>query len=267
MDFDTRASLLEMEIKEDWEPKVKQMHRSNNYAIIEGLMYEYGTQAGFQKVFNFTEMGPAPFSIIAFHNKFLHQIRDAYTIGAFYPALTAACALGERILNQLILHLRDSFQSTSEYKKVYRKDSIDDWEVAISTLESWNVLLPEVASKFRELMQLRHRSLHFNPETDTNDHDLALGAVKKLSEIITGQFAAFGTQPWYFIAAGSTFVKRSQEKVPFVQRIVLPSCRLVGPLHTLESKRNVWLVHDDNTYEDREITDEEFSEMYSNRKI
>lgn len=188
-------------------------------------------------------------------------------MGAFYPALTAACALGERILNQLVLHLRDCFQSTPEFKRVHRKDSVDDWEVAIGTLEAWNVLLPDVVSKFRELMLSRHYSLHFNPEIDTNDHELALAAIKKLSEIIAGQFAAFGTQPWYFIAAGATFVKRSQEKLPFVQRIVLPSCRLVGPLHTLESKRNAWVVHDEHTYDDREVTDEEFSAMFSNRKI
>ena len=257
---------MEMEIKGEWEPKVKQMHRSNTYGIIEGLLHEYGTWAGFQKVFYFTEMGPAPFSIISFHNKFLRQIRDSYTLGAFYPSLTGACALGERILNQLILHLKDCFQSTPEYKRVHRKASIDNWEVAINTLEAWNVLLPDVATKFRELMQLRHRSLHFNPETDTNDHELALAAVKKLSEIIAGQFAAFGTQPWYFIANGATFVKRSQETVPFVQRIILPSCRLVGPLHTLEYKRNAWLVQDEHTYDDREVTDEEFAAMFTNRK-
>ena len=100
MNFDTRASLLDIEIKGDWVPKVKQMHLGNSYKIIEGLFNEYGTIAGFQKVFLFKEMGPAPFSIISFHNKFLQQIRDAYTMGAFYPALTATCALGERILNQ-----------------------------------------------------------------------------------------------------------------------------------------------------------------------
>ena len=62
-----------------------------------------------------------------------------------YPALTGACALGERILNYLILNLRDDFHSTPEYKQVYRKDSFDQWDAPINALASWGVLLPEVA--------------------------------------------------------------------------------------------------------------------------
>ena len=167
----------------------------------------------------------------------------------------------------MILHLRESFRTTPEYKKLHRKDSIDDWELAISTLEAWNALLPNTSKKFRELMQLRHRSLHFNPETDSNDHELALEAIKILFAIISEQFGALGSQPWYFMVAGATFIKHSQENVPFVQKIILPSCNLVGPLHTLESTRSGWIIHDDTVYDDLEVTDEKFAEMYSNKKI
>lgn len=267
MNFDARASHLEIEIKEEWDPKIKEMHRSNKHAIMEGLLNEYGTYVGFKKIMQFTEMGPAPFSIISFHNKFLQQIRDSFTMGAFYPALAAACALGERILNQLILNLKDCYKSTLEYKKIYRKQSFDSWEDAISILEAWDVLLPNVTIKFRELMKLRHRTLHFNPETDKNDHELALSAVITLSDIITSQFSAVGNQPWYFIVNGATFVKRTQENIPFVRKIVIPCCQLVGPLHTLELKRDTFVVNDDYNYEDHVVSDEEYSTMYINRKL
>src|SRR5207302_1293028 len=41
----------------------------------------------------------------------LHEVETSYVQGAFYPALTGACCLGERILNHLLLRVR-------EHKKV-----------------------------------------------------------------------------------------------------------------------------------------------------
>jgi len=48
--------------------------------------------------------------VIAYHNSFLRRVRDAFASGNYYPALTAGCALGERILNHLILDLREEFR-------------------------------------------------------------------------------------------------------------------------------------------------------------
>jgi hypothetical protein len=73
---------------------------------------------------------------VAFHNVFFNQVRDSFVIGSYYPALTAACALGERILNHLVLGLRDSFRTAEEYKRVYRKDSFDNWMIPIDVLEA-----------------------------------------------------------------------------------------------------------------------------------
>src|SRR3972149_6553409 len=90
---------------------------------------------------NFIAIDSKPFSILAFHNRFFEQIRTSFIIGSYYPALTGACALGERILNHLILTLRDDFKNSPEYKKIYRKKSFDDWDVPISILASWGTLL------------------------------------------------------------------------------------------------------------------------------
>jgi hypothetical protein len=267
-DFDARATVLSQEIKEDWQPHVKELWFQNKTQIKEELLAEYGPWNGFRKIEDFTELGPAPISVNAFHNNFLRQVRSAFVIGAYYPALTGACALGERVLNQLILHLRDDYRGTPEYKRVHNRDSFDDWDLAIDTLESWQVLLPNVVSDFQKLRDTRHRAIHFNPETDQNDRNLALEAIRTLSNIISGQFAGFGPLPWYIPKTmGAAFLKKDAENIPFVKRVVLPNCRLVGYLHTLESKDNTWIVHDDHDYEDREVSDEEFAELFNNRKI
>lgn len=265
-DLDTRANILKQEIKDDWKDEVKTLWQENKRQIKEGLIAQFGAFSAFQKIDNFIELGASPISIIAFHNKFLRQIREAFVIGSYYPALTAACALGERILNQLIIHLRDDFKHTDEYKKVYRQASFDNWDIAIDTLEKWSVLLPPVATDFRDLKDIRNRAIHFNPETDKNDKELSLEAVSKLLKIIDGQFSGFGTQPWFITGtAGASYIKKDYETQPFVKRIILPNCALVGPYHKLDSGPHGWIVKDDYKYEEKEITDIEFAELLNRR--
>jgi len=266
--FDTRANILNHEIKQEWEPKIKLSWEQNKKNIIEGLIYQFGSDLISEKINNFKELGPAPFSVIAFHNKFLCQARFAYVMGYYYPALTAICALGERILNQLILHLRNYYKSTPEYKNVYRKQSFDNWITSIDTLEAWDILLPDSVKFFRELKIIRDSSIHFKPEIDTNDKDLALKAINKLTEIVNIQFGTFGLQPWYIPnIKGATFVKKQYENVPFVKEIILPNSYLVGYLHTLEYVNNKRIAHDNHNYEAKVISDEEFTELFNNKKI
>jgi hypothetical protein len=113
-DFDTRATLLSQEIQDSREPQVREMWHQNKTQITEELLCEFGPVGGDQKVANFKDMGAAPWSIIGFHNKFMRQLRYAFVIGSYYPSLTAACALGERVLNQLMIHLRDDFTATPD---------------------------------------------------------------------------------------------------------------------------------------------------------
>jgi hypothetical protein len=157
MSFDTRALFLDRE------------------NTLNGLREQFGSAGFSQKLENFKALGPKAISVFAFHNVFLEQARDAFVIGAYYPAATAACALGERILNHLVLRLRGHFTSTPEYKLVHAKESFDDWERAVSVLESWGVLLPKAAEDFRQLARIRHFVLHFNLATDLFDRDVGLG--------------------------------------------------------------------------------------------
>jgi len=264
-DFDSRATNLKIEIQEDWEEHIKEQWKLTQESIKEGLIAEYGAIGAFKKINNFIELDANPISIIAFHNKFLRQVRSAYVVGSYYAALTGACALGERILNHLILRLRDCHKGTDEYKKVYRKDSFDNWDLGINTLEAWEVLLPNVVKSFWELKEIRNKSIHFNPETDSNDKELSLEAISKLKEVVAGQFSGFGTQPWFIEGIkGACYIKSEFEEKPFVKEIVITNCVKVGHLHTLEHGHNGWVVHDSHDYAKIEISDERFAELMNN---
>ena len=266
IDFDTRANYLKTEIKDEWDENVKASWYSNKNRIKEGLLHEFGVADGNNKIQNFIEIGSPPLSFISFHNKFLKQIRYAFVVGSYYPSLVGACSLGERILNQLIIHLRNDFKSTTEYKKVYKKQSFDNWDVAIETLSSWKVILPKVAKDFKKLKKLRNKAIHFNPETDKNDKSHALKAIKKLQEIICDQFGIMTKAPWYIPdIKGASFIKKDYEKKPFVREIILPNCKLVGYKHELEHNNGEWTVIDSHDYGNKSVTDNEFKNLYNSR--
>lgn len=100
-DFDTRSLTLSEPIREEWDEQVKALHRQNRENTINHLKAEFGEIGWEQKIQNFVDLGPKPLSIIAFHNSFFAQVRSSFVVGAYYPALTGACALGERVLNHL----------------------------------------------------------------------------------------------------------------------------------------------------------------------
>ncbi len=264
-EFDTRCTILTQQLPVDADENVKRMHTENVVKLREELQNEYGSTAVEIKIRNFSDVGPKPFSLVAFHNRFLEQIRRAFVIRGYYPALTAACALGERILNHLMRTLRDDFRTTPEYKHVYNKDSFQDWNRAIDILESWGVLLPEVVKDFRDLCEVRNQVIHFDPETEGNERSLALEAIQLLSRIIAIQFGfgAYGTRPWLIPGVrGEFYVKKEAETDPFVRKIVLPSCKLVGPFNSVIGfGPSGMMLEDDHEYEEREVTDEEFCLM------
>jgi hypothetical protein len=263
--FDTRVRTLTDEIQEHWEERVKEQHRRNREQTVQELVLQFGEYAAEQKRQNFIDLGSKPFSILAFHNRFLEQVRVSFIMGAYYPSLTGACALGERILNQLILALRDDFKATAGYKRVYNKESFDNWDLAIDTLEAWDVLLPEVAREFRALCDRRNDAIHFRPDVDRNDRDLALAAIRRLSLILGTQFGALGSQPWFLTGVpGEIFIKKDWESRPFIRKVYLPNCKAVGPQHKVESVIP-WVIRDEE-YEEGEISDEEFCLLRRNRQ-
>lgn len=261
-DFDARVNTLTTQIKDEWEDHIKKMRERNLQKTQEGLIYEFGVLDYHRKEMDFIDLGPKPWSIIAFHNEFQNQIRTAFVMGAYYPALTGACALGERILNHLVLKFREQFCASRHYKQVYRRESFDNWELAIGALESWSILLPEVAELFRAFCQVRNASLHFRPEIDSDARQRALEAISYLNSIISKQFGCLGPLPWFIPDfRGEVYIRKSAESDPFVRTIYLPNCILVGYRHRLEFQNERLIVHDNDEYPEREVADEEFREL------
>jgi len=260
--FDSRPNTLNMEIKDAWEDSLKSSWEDNKEKIREGLRKEFGIIDYEQKEKNFIDMGASFPSIIFFHNKFLQQIRKSFVVGSYYPSFTGVTTLTERILNHLIFTLMNDFKLTPEFKEVHNKDSFTDWDMMLRVLISWNVLLPDTKDHIQKLKKLRHQyAAHFNRETDTKDRELGLEAIKLFQEFIRIQFGAFGKQPWFIEGTkGAFFIKKEFENNPFVKRIYLPNCLLVGPRYEFINSPKGLLLKDEN-YENKEITDAEFKEL------
>jgi hypothetical protein len=285
--FDTRSMILAQEVKDDWEERNRSQWIENKQQVVDGLAQQYGTWNIDTKVANFLELGREPFSVVSFHNTFLRQCRDAFVTGSYYPALTGACALGERILNHLVLKLRDYHKNTASYKRVYSKGSFDNWNTAIDVLEEWQVFIDEevfkawqafvisktrqseeetdlhtssgVADLFRTLYGLRNSSLHFRIDLDVETRGPALRAIQLLQDIVAAQFGVDGPLPWFIPGArGAYFIKKEFEDTPFIREFYLPACALVGPNYQIKREANTLRVSDPGPYEDKEISDEQF---------
>lgn len=265
-DFDsTPLSLTDPE--EHWDEQVKETHRENRAQQINRLEQDYGSRHIADVVKNVTDLGAKSMSLLTYHNRFHEQARRSFVASAYYPALVAACALGERILNHLMLDLRGSFKSSAHYRKVYRKDAFDNWPFAVSVLMDWKVLVDGVGAEFLALSELRNRSIHFNPETYQSLRDDALAALQRLNAIIAKQFGYFGLQPWFIEnTPGAQFVKRAYETDPFVRAYVIPRSGFIGPLYGMElTQQGYWMHLDYSDYGDDQLTDEEFAKRHRER--
>ena len=270
-DFDSRPHTLQEAPGENWSVSAKADWQLGRDGVIAGIQVEYGERHLEQKVEDFKAFGAKPFSIIAHHNAMFNNVRTAFVSGAYYAALTAACALGERILNHLMIDLRDHYKATPQYKHVFRKGSFAQWTLVIDTLEVWSVLLPEVTIEFRALEKLRNRSIHFNADTATQLRSDALSAISHLTKIIGNQFSAFGMQPWFIEGtAGACFIKQDWETHPFVAHYYCSKNLAVGPLHSVElTEKHGWhfVDHPDYiTFGLNGLSDDQFKDMFNDHE-
>ncbi len=255
-DFDSRVRSFDP-ISDEWDEQVKVLHMQNRERTIAGLKLEFGEHRFGEKLQNFIDLGAKPFSVLAFHNRFYAQARAAFVQCQYYPALTGVCALGERVLNHLVLGLRDHYKTSVSYKHVYRKDSFDRWEAAIDALAEWKVLTAEAEGHFRQLCKMRNDALHFNLDTERNVRADALSALLTFGKVVDTQFAALGQLPWLFMPPGEVYIRKEWESSPFIQLVYVPNAVHVGPKHQVVSVLP-WQVTDTTEYEPVEVSDEEF---------
>jgi hypothetical protein len=258
-DFDSTPLSLD-EPAEHWDDLVTKNHLENRSSAIERLKLEHGERDIDTIIQNTRDLGPKSMSLVTYHNSMHRQARSAFIVGAYYPALVAACALGERILNHLILDLRDSFRSSPHYRKIYNKNSFDNWPRSVEILTDWNVVLPEAAENLLKLETLRHRSVHFNHETYRAMREDALSALSLLGKIISRQFGYFGGQPWFIEnTPGAQFIKADCENHPFVRTYLIPASGFVGVNYGMEFLGAGWVHLDYADYGDGSLSDEEFA--------
>ncbi|TBF30717.1 hypothetical protein [Rhizobium ruizarguesonis] len=259
-DFDSTPINLE-DPEEHWDEQAKNNYAKNRAQEVERLKLEHGGRHIEMVIKNTIDLGPKSMSFLSYHNALHEQARRSFVTGAYYPALVAACALGERILNHLVLDLRDSFKASPHYKKVYRKDSFDYWPLAVTVLTDWEVLANGVEADFLALGDLRNRSIHFNPDTYQSLRGDALTALHRLDKIIAKQFGYFGRQPWFIEnTPGAQFIKRDYETHPFVRIYIIPRSGFVGPLYGMElTPEGHWQHLDHADYGGEGLTDEAFA--------
>jgi hypothetical protein len=202
------------------------------------------------RYFNFK---PPDFVLITEFQPLLQEVEDAYVSGYLYPSLTGACCIGERILNLLLLRLRDYHKSSPSYKDIYRKQSFDDWTICIRVLREWNVISDELVEKFNELKDIRNQSVHFRNLPQLEDR--ALTALEFVMQITD---ALFGLRYDLLFLEGHFFIKKAKENDPLVREFYIPQCARVGYRYQIEDRNGRATLIDNHDYEDREITDEQF---------
>jgi len=262
-DFDARANLLNQPT-EGWSEEAKANLKKQIQQIEQEIINEFGTIDKIAKIKRFKEIGAKSLSIIAHHNFLHNQIRSAYVQGNFYPALTSACALGERILNHLVLDLREDYDDGSEepneHSGIFTCKSCSSWNLMINTLTRWGIFNSNIKNLFKELSKKRHKSLHFNEGTINNLGDESLGTIKILQEIIQKLFPAFGGD--YFIPTkGETYLKKELESKPFFKKYYLPNSKLVSPYHKVIKVRPRFIIEDIDNVEDKEVSDNQFIKL------
>ncbi len=230
-------------------------------SLLSGFKEEWGERDIKAKVERFIKLDAPLLGVPEEYYNLLQPIISAYCCGYFYPAMTAAGALGERILNRLMLKTRQHFKSSPHYKKIYSKKSSDDWELLVKILRDWDIISEEVGNDFLKLKQYRNDSIHYNDGYDFDGN--AYTAVKLLTEIISKQF---GYQRkdifWYFNCPGEIWVKSSAAENPFVIEFVLPQCALLTPLCEPTATPPIW----GKGTPLKPLSDEEFIRIRNERK-
>lgn len=191
VEYDARVNTLNVVIQDDWQELDKQLWANNQRLVKEQLLNDFGVSNGDQKLADFIALGIMPFSVIVSHNSILHQVRDAFTAGTYYPALVSAVSLGERILNQILLGLRDDFKDNDKTKLIRGKNTTDNWPRAIEIIKAWGVFDDDLAKDYLALYKLRVAAVHYlNPGLDNDSREEALDAIILLQKIVERRFSA-----------------------------------------------------------------------------
>jgi hypothetical protein len=200
----------------------------------EYLQHDFGTLDFGEKFARWKGIKYPPIGLIDEYPEKITQIVNTYSMGYAYPAVTSACCLSERILNRLVLRCRDHFKGHPDYKRIYRKDSFDDWALMLDLIEKWSLISPRAIQLFRELMPIRHQTIHYNDGYDFGA--VVETVINKLIEAITEVFGVMNRKDiyWVFDVPGEVWVRSEAQSLPFVKEFVLPHCYFAHAQHEID---------------------------------
>jgi hypothetical protein len=223
----------------------------------EDLAATHGVINVEERLERYLEFNPPNLYILTEFHELFQQIQDSYISGYDYTALTGACCLDERILNLLIIKTRRYYTQSKYYKRTYRKDSIQGWDLAIDSLSDWGILKGDSIAKFKGLSKLRNASVHYESLGDLRPRALAsLSLVTAITDDLLGLRSDV-----FFWVPGEPYIRKDMEEDPVVQEFFIPNCPLVGYKHYLEGTPKGFAIHDNFDYEPVEVNDDEFRRL------
>lgn len=178
-----------------------------------------------------------PLGLIDEYPEKITQIIHTYSAGYFYPAVTSACCLTERILNRLILKTRGHFKDHVHYKKICRKESFDDWAKMVTVISDWQIIPEKAINLIKELMPIRHQSIHYNESY--NFEAIASNVINKLIAAITEIFGVINRKDIYLVfdVPGEIWVRFEAQQNPFVKEFVLLNCYHAHAVHDIDFEK------------------------------
>ena len=226
-------------------------------SAVGGVTYQHGLLNIQDKYERWLGLSPPSLCVPTEWHELLREVESAYIHGDYYPALTSACCLGERILNHLIIGLRGYFTTSERSKEVAGKESFQDWNRLISIMSEWGILNNDLSQKFKELLNLRNPAVHFGSLEDRQNKSGQ--AVKGVYSVTSKMFGMASGN--FFACEGELYIPKEKEEEPLVKVFIVPHCYLLGYKHRVENRDDKPTIVDDEFYSDIKLSDEEFSEF------
>ncbi len=203
-------------------------------SFTEHLRATLGTDNFKDKFDRWLKIDYPPLGLIDEYPDKISQIINTYSAGYYYPAVTSACCLAERILNRLILKTRNHFRKSPHFNKIYRKESFDDWGKMITIISDWQLIPDRAISLMKELMPIRHQTIHYNESF--NFEAIAPDVINKIIAAITEIFGVLNRKDIYLVfdVPGEIWVRLEAQKRPFVKEFVLPHCYYAHAVHDVD---------------------------------
>lgn len=210
---------------------------------VKGLLIEeHGEESIDEKYLRWAEVSRANMWVLEEFNEFLDEISKAYIRGYYYLSITGACCLTERILNRLVVKLKNHYKTSPRYKLLYgREQQIQNWSLLIDTLEEWGVLNDEQVKVCKRLYKYRNETVHYIPDYDFKS--AAPEVIKLTTRLIDSLFSVFERRDVYniFTIPGEIWVKEEKLNDPFVKEFVLPCCSMGGAVSQFDYENNEYL--------------------------